>query len=168
MTYASFWKRVAACLVDIVLYSILMSIPLLFISVHIKAGEDPSATMKAFFIWRLLPLSLTLYLLYYVWPESSSWQATPGKKLFNLKVSDENGQRISFWRSLGRNAGILLSYFIFYVGFFECLMCLWTQKKQCLHDMITGGVVEDTTPDKRKLLTVMVWILFLLVSVVAP
>jgi len=40
--------------------------------------------------------------LYYAGFESSSWQATPGKKVLNLAVTDMYGARISFGRASGR------------------------------------------------------------------
>ena len=40
--------------------------------------------------------------LYNAYCESSEWQATPGKKVLNLLVTDLNGNRISFGRASGR------------------------------------------------------------------
>ena len=44
---------------------------------------------------------ITLFLqgVYYIYFEQSNWQATPGKKMLNLKVTDINDNRISFIRA---------------------------------------------------------------------
>ena len=71
--------------------------------------------------------------LYWALMESSAWQATLGKKLFGLKVTDLQGRRISFARASGRYFGKIV-----FVGF---IMVAFTEKKQALHDMIAGCLV---------------------------
>ncbi|MBX9694599.1 MAG: protein kinase [Cyanobacteria bacterium] len=48
--------------------------------------------------------------LYYGWFESSRFQATPGKLLFNLAVVDSKGGRLTFGRSILRQLSRLLYY----------------------------------------------------------
>ena len=50
----------------------------------------------------LVVLAIAGTWLYYAGFESSSWQATPGKKVLNLAVTDMYGARISFGRASGR------------------------------------------------------------------
>ena len=69
---------------------------------------------------------------------SSPWQATVGKKLLGLKVTDEAGQRISFGRATGRHFAKILSMIIFFIGF---IMAAFTYHKRALHDMIAGTLV---------------------------
>ena len=47
--------------------------------------------------------------LYFAGMESSSKQATLGKMALGIKVTDLQGNRISFWRATGRNFGKLVS-----------------------------------------------------------
>jgi uncharacterized RDD family membrane protein YckC len=70
--------------------------------------------------------------------ESSSWQATLGKKALGMEVTDMEGRRIGFGRATGRTFGKIISAFILYIGF---LMAAFTEKKQALHDMIAGCLV---------------------------
>ena len=76
--------------------------------------------------------------LYWAGLESSGLQATLGKRVVGLMVTDMAGQRISFGRATGRYFGKILSAMLFYVGF---LMAAFTDKKQALHDMLAGTLV---------------------------
>ena len=146
MNYASFWKRAAAYLVDCfivtgVSYPIQIIVTLIFVLLF---GNSKAATLMQQ-LFSLL-LSATMFVAYYVWTESTVWQATVGKRIFNLKVTDLNGQRLTFLRSLGRNAGKMLSGLLLGIGF---LVCLWTEKRQCLHDLLADCVVVDPTPQEK-------------------
>jgi len=157
MNYASFFKRTAAYLIDYMICSPLSYVLGFVIGfpIGVWAGVR-HITLNPFIPVALgLCAGLLSVILYFVWPESSPWQATLGKKLFGLQVTDMNGKRISFWRSLGRNFGILISAFTFCIGY---LMCLWTKKKQCLHDKMAGCLVVDTIPEKRQGLAIGVTI----------
>jgi len=76
--------------------------------------------------------------LWFTIAESSKWQATIGKKLVGLKVTDENGKRISFGKANGRYWSKIISTLILFIGFF---MIAFTKKKQGLHDKIAGTLV---------------------------
>jgi uncharacterized RDD family membrane protein YckC len=76
--------------------------------------------------------------IYYALLESSVWQATIGKKLLGLRVTDLAGNRISFARASGRFFGKILSGMILGIGF---LMAGFTQRKQALHDILAGCLV---------------------------
>jgi uncharacterized RDD family membrane protein YckC len=76
--------------------------------------------------------------LYYALLESSSWQGTIGKKVLGLRVTDMNGNQISFGKATGRYFGMILSGMICLVGF---IMVAFTEKKQGLHDIMAGTLV---------------------------
>lgn len=80
-------------------------------------------------------------LLYYVFMESSQWQATIGKRLLNMKVTDENFSRISPVRALVRYAASWLSGAILCLGY---LWVIFDSKKQAWHDKIAGTYVINT------------------------
>lgn len=73
--------------------------------------------------------------------ESSSKQATLGKMALGLKVTDLEGRRISFARATGRHFAKLLSGMILLIGY---IMAGFTERKQALHDMIAGTLVQRT------------------------
>lgn len=81
-------------------------------------------------------------LAYYLLPvlygtifEATPLQATPGKRLLGLKVTDGTGNRISVLRALGRNVLELLLAA-------PCLMTYWliltNSERRGLHDRLTG------------------------------
>jgi uncharacterized RDD family membrane protein YckC len=76
--------------------------------------------------------------LYYALMESSPKQATLGKMACGLLVTNLEGQRIGFGQASGRYFGMFISGLTLLIGF---LMCAWTEKKQCLHDMMAGCLV---------------------------
>lgn len=82
--------------------------------------------------------SIVVFWLYWSLLESSGAQATLGKRLLGLKVTDLANRRITFGRATGRFFGKILSGLTFTVGF---MMAGFTEKKQALHDIVAGTLV---------------------------
>lgn len=142
--YGGFWLRVVATILDAVLIgAVLMPIFAVFFGASIigmgRMGPDHPPG-PAFFgmIFLMQGIGLIARWIYEAWLTSSSWQATVGKKVVQLKVTDLNGQRISFARATGRHFAKYLSAFILCIGF---IMVAFTERKQGLHDMIAGTLV---------------------------
>lgn len=139
-TYAGFWIRFAAYLIDTILLSLIF-LPLGFVlGLVIALGNggqenEPALALLSVFI-RLV--SLLTGWLYFAWLESSAWQATVGKKLCGLRVTDLNGFRISFGKASGRYFGKILSGIILCIGF---IMIAFSDQKQGLHDQLAGTLV---------------------------
>ena len=76
--------------------------------------------------------------LYYALMESSRHQATLGKLAVGIKVTDMDGNRISFLNATGRYFGKIISGMIFMIGY---IMIIFTAKKQGLHDIMAGTLV---------------------------
>lgn len=125
MTYAGFWKRVAAFLIDAVIVS-LFYFPINFI--------DPVATTFGLFYL----LSIASNWFYFSLFESGVWMATPGKRVIGICVVDLHGERISFARASGRYFAKFFSGLIFGIGY---IMAAFTKKKQSLHDLIADTLV---------------------------
>lgn len=100
-----------------------------------KAVLDSNATLIGYAV------GLIVLIVYYAGMESSRWQATPGKLLVGLSVSDMNGKRISIGRALGRLFLKVISGSIFGLAY---LVCLFTEHKQTLHDIVIGTLVWRT------------------------
>ncbi len=77
-------------------------------------------------------------MIYSIIMEASARQASYGKVLMALKVSDEHGLRITFSRSLVRNLSKLISLATLGLGY---LMGFFDKRQQCLHDKIAGTLV---------------------------
>ena len=83
-------------------------------------------------------MGILIQWLYFTVSESSSWQATLGKKMFGLKVTDMAGNKIGFGKANARYWSKIISAIILLVGF---LMVAFTKQKQGLHDIIAGTLV---------------------------
>jgi uncharacterized RDD family membrane protein YckC len=70
--------------------------------------------------------------------ESSNWQATPGKRVMKIYVTDLYGNRLTFGRAALRNLAKFISSLTFLVGY---LIAGFTEKKQALHDLISSCLV---------------------------
>jgi uncharacterized RDD family membrane protein YckC len=77
-------------------------------------------------------------MLYYAGFECSAWQATPGKMICHLVVTDEAGGRISFGRALWRNVAKIASTALLFIGY---MLAGWTVRKQVLHDLMAKCLV---------------------------
>ena len=130
--YGGFWIRFLAYVVDALI---------LFI------GTAAIAFVAAFAgdIGGLLTLLVVLLgpFVYFAAMQSSARQATFGKALVGLKVTDTSGARISFLRALGRELAKLISSFALMIGF---LLAAFTQRKQALHDMVASTLVVRESP----------------------
>lgn len=128
-SYAGFWIRVVAALIDaVVLFVIQFTLSLFLIGL----GDEGIATNL---------VSILIGLMYAAGLESSNWQGTLGKKILGLKVCDEHGDRISFGRAAGRHFGKVLSGCLLFIGF---LMVAFSERKQGLHDYIAKTLVVRT------------------------
>ena len=83
-------------------------------------------------------LSMVVGWLYFALMESSNKQATVGKIALNIRVTDLNGNRISFGRATARYFGKYLSAMIAMIGF---IMAAFTKRKQALHDILAETLV---------------------------
>ena len=150
--YGGFWIRAVAFIIDSIILSsplTLISMPLLGYGMFpvISYMEEynqtqtisPEMAAALFLFMGIIALfqliSLVVFWLYFALFESSSKQATWGKQICGLRVTDGHGQRISFARASGRTFAKILSYAIMYIGF---MMAGWTKEKRALHDFIAG------------------------------
>jgi uncharacterized RDD family membrane protein YckC len=144
VAYAGFWRRALAYLFDsFLLTPILVAVVIWPILQSNHVGYSPhqildfynNGTRQSTALGLLTDLAIWLYFATF---ESSSWQATPGKKILRLAVTDLAGERISFLRATGRHFAKFFSAVILFMGF---VMIGFTQKKQGLHDIIAGCLV---------------------------
>jgi uncharacterized RDD family membrane protein YckC len=147
--YAGFWLRFVAVIIDGIVIGVVsfpitgvMSLRGLLRGAYGPYGGGPMSPADMVpligMIFRIILISAVLKWLYYALMESSSWQATLGKKALGLEVTDLEGHRISFGRASGRFFGKIISSMILYIGF---MMAGFTDKKQALHDMMAGTLV---------------------------
>jgi uncharacterized RDD family membrane protein YckC len=139
--YGGFWIRVVAAIVDGVIIRVVVApVGMIFGGLGLAGsmtgiphrglallGGGVTAIVALFGSW-----------LYEAFMESSSYQATLGKMIFGMKVTDLNGNRISFERATGRHFAKWLSAITLFIGY---IMVGLSERKQGLHDLIAGTFV---------------------------
>ncbi len=137
--YAGFWLRFAAALIDALAMFIPFCIVAFFAIVLTKLVSTGRAYDPATVILTILPpVAIVATWLYFALMESSSWQATIGKKVLGLYVADIEGRRLTLSRATGRTFAKFLSSMTAGVGY---ILCGFTNKKQALHDIIANCLV---------------------------
>ena len=86
----------------------------------------------------LILLCYLLYVFYNFFFEIGKWQATPGKKIQKMKVSNLFNRKLTAKNSLIRNTLKIASCFPPFLGI---LMIHFNKKRQAFHDRITESVV---------------------------
>ncbi len=122
---AGFWRRAAAFFID----SVVLLVPNTV--VNIALGDHSTAA---------LAINILVNGAYFAGFHSSAKQATPGKMLFGIRVTDMEGNRIGIRRAIGRFFATWLSALILMVGY---LMAAFTARKQALHDIVCKTLVVN-------------------------
>jgi uncharacterized RDD family membrane protein YckC len=142
--YAGFWVRLGAYLIDGIIITVVIYASL-FMIIGIGAASSPNnyysyLTNPAFGFLALMWIifSICFLWIYSAYQESSSTQATIGKRAVRIIVTDTEGNRISFGRATGRWLAKILSALVFCIGF---ILIGFTENKQGLHDMIADTYV---------------------------
>ncbi len=141
--YGGFWRRLPAFLIDWAIIWIPLGIIVkadhLYWIQHVTNGHTRSR------YYDLTPggelIGFLLGAAYFIPQESSSRQATLGKRVMRLKVTDYSGERISVGRATGRYFAKILSGFVLFIGY---IMAAFTPRKRALHDLIASTLVRRT------------------------
>jgi len=136
--YGGFWARFVALVLDnAIVFMILLAAGVSMAVVVATVGMEGPMSVAASLIAAFVPF---LY-----WPvlESSRWQATIGKRIMGLEVTDLDGNRLNFLRAFLRSLAKIISSIPFGIGF---LLAAFTARKQALHDMIVKTLVVRTAP----------------------
>jgi uncharacterized RDD family membrane protein YckC len=141
--YGGFWIRVVAFIIDaIIVRTAAWPIGMIFGLGGLAGtfGGFPHSGMGLHLLGSGVVLVVVVFgsWLYEAFMLSSTYQATLGKMIFGMKVSDLNGRRISFGRATGRHFAKWLSSMILGIGY---IMVGFTERKQGLHDMLAGTLV---------------------------
>lgn len=148
IVHAGFWRRCAAYVLDSIILSIAAFIILALVGLAtaaLIAGEQYGLVGLIMFV-AYVGLIVGAW-LYFAKLESGPSQATFGKRVMGIKVTDDRGQRIGFGRATGRFFGKIISGMIMNIGY---LMAGFTSRKQGLHDMMAGCCVvfREVEPGK--------------------
>lgn len=143
--YAGFLKRAGALVIDSIVlvtisFLVITSVFMFLSLLHINLPDDGVKKTR-------YAIGFVISAIYTALFESSKYQATPGKMVLGIQVSNMYGDRITFVRALIRHFGKYLSGLLFCAGY---LMIFFTEKKQCLHDKLAECLVVK----KNKAITV--------------
>lgn len=84
----------------------------------------------------LLPVHLVFAFLYFAIPESSRMQGSFGKYVLDIKIVNNNGERIGLLQAMARNVlKIVPGYFYFIFSIIIPGAMLFDKRKRGLHDM---------------------------------
>ncbi len=148
IVHAGFWRRCAAYVLD----SMILSVAALIIiglaglaTAALIAGEHYGIVGLIMFV-AYVGLIVGAW-LYFAKLESGPSQATLGKRVMGIKVTDDRGRRVGFGRATGRFFGKIISGMIMNIGY---MMAGFTGRKQALHDMMAGCCVVFREVDPGK------------------
>ena len=155
LRYVGFWLRVVASLIDAVLMNIAVAVlseavlrvggfSVSMDQVNLMASEgslDPSLLQNLLIgLVVATVISLVVLVLFDGIMPATVLMATPGKWMLGMAITDEQGQRISYGKAIGRHAAKGISGLILCIGF---LMVAFTKRKRGLHDMMAKTIVVE-------------------------
>lgn len=142
LRFAGFWRRVAATLIDALLFYVVFGVLFAVLSGVARgsaSGSGGGGRSARLVIMNVMVIVVVVAAwIYSALLESSKSQATLGKKALGIKVTDAQGERISFGRATGRFWSKCVSAFAVGIGF---LLAAFTGKKQALHDLMARTLV---------------------------
>ena len=182
---AGFWKRYAAYFIDVViLYVVVEVLSMLFFSLQSQSaleslkqtlaslqtatanGEEPDIvgtmqTLQAVLMPVFIFSTVAYFVLagaYFTMMESSRYQATLGKRLLGIKVTNANGEPIALSQSIGRFLAASLSWVTMNLGH---ALAAWTPERRALHDYLAQTRVENVDP-KNPRMPILGWLIIII------
>jgi uncharacterized RDD family membrane protein YckC len=158
LRYAGFWLRVLAAIIDAIVLAILSKI----IDFFLPSPPSPPVpfdnfdALLAYANATAAPLKLVANALlvwaYFALQESSQGEGTIGKRLVGIRVTTDEGLRLSLgtasiraWPMYLPNVAFLaagwLGWLLFWLGFIACLSVVFSVRKQGLHDRMAGAIL---------------------------
>lgn len=131
--FASFDQRLLASVIDYFFLTMGYVIFILLVFLFIEGK-----TQRMLVGVTLLPLIPIAKFVYSSFAEASIKQATLGKRLLDIKVTDLMGNRIELGVSFGRNLAKAISVAPLFFGY---LYSFLNKKQQCWHDIIANTLV---------------------------
>jgi uncharacterized RDD family membrane protein YckC len=130
--FAGFDLRMLASVLDWFIIAGIVAVLDLIIILILDQREKTIAVLLANII--IIPV---LKFIYQVYLESTQ-QATLGKKMLNIRVTNLQGLKPSFQQILVRNFSKIISTGLFFFGY---LYSFLNKKQQCLHDVMANTLV---------------------------
>ena len=139
---APIWKRLAAFLIDnliLIIFGFLATlIYYLLTETLLKIPDRVQSNLTGI----LYLMYIIVYTVYFAYMESK-YEATLGKMVMNIFVTDYEGNEIGFGRSIIRNLAKYITDGSFGIGY---ILGFITKNKQFLHDFIAKTYVVEKAP----------------------
>jgi uncharacterized RDD family membrane protein YckC len=164
-TRPAFFPRLFAGIIDLLILAVPLSVFISFLSVALgistaflalNPGETPHEILRRFgdrFIYATLAFFVAMSWMYFAGCESSKWQGTPGKRLFGLRVTDEDGARATFWKTSLRfwfgRALVHFPYLGIYYFLVDCGRVAFSRDGRAVHDLMAGCWVRRGDPEVK-------------------
>lgn len=164
--YAGFGRRLLAFFLDfllifligIVLQSALGKNPFLVFQ-NVKSLEElqqlQGSTSTTLTSLIGLIVGLAYFLIFYVNYDG----ATPGKRLMAIKITKDDGSKVTYPVIFVRYLGTFVSGFLLGIGY---LWIIWDERKQALHDKIAKTIVVKTEAKPKTFLAVVIALITIL------
>ena len=131
--FASFDQRLLAAVIDY--FFLVLGYVIFILLIFIFIEEKEQRIVVGVYLLPIIPIAK---LLYSSIAEASIKQATIGKKLLDIKVTNMMGERVELGVSFGRNLAKAISVFPLFFGY---LYSFLNKKQQCWHDVIANTLV---------------------------
>ncbi len=157
LSYAGVGRRVAAHLIDtLIVFTLTLVAVFLILWLH-RVGvwsppTFPTGPVDPLMLWEVTSVGARLLIIfnYFValgvfysgFLQASPWQATIGKRLLNVYVTDIGGRRLGLIRSLGRSfAKEFLNFFC--LGVLSVALIGGSRNRQAVHDLVVKTLVVN-------------------------
>jgi uncharacterized RDD family membrane protein YckC len=131
--FATLDVRLLAVIIDLFIIFAVFALIVFIVMLFLMSKETKIAAAVSGLV--IVPV---IKLIYGAIMEASTRQATFGKLLMGIKVTDEAGERITSGQAYGRNFSKLICIVTLGVGY---LSGFFDKRQQCLHDKIAGTLV---------------------------
>lgn len=154
--YAGLGRRIVAHLIDVlVAFAVMLAAGFIMRGLRTAGLWTPLGNLDAVETWRGLAVSakiavIAAYLIstgpvYSALFEASSWQASIGKRLMHIYVTDKAGKRLGLARSLGRSFGKRI-FNLVYLVLVSVITIAVTTEHQAVHDYAARTLVFRGRP----------------------
>lgn len=104
----------------------------LFLFLLLQVDEAPAVNLMVILV------NLVVFWIYYAGMHSSDRMATVGKIAFGLKVTNDQGRRLSFSAATIRYFTKVCTGLLLGIGF---IMAIFNPKRKAMHDVLAGSLV---------------------------
>lgn len=147
LDYAGFWIRFLAKLIDSLIVTLVIGVPVFFIAFRsVFTGGGPpgnpffASGAKGWAIQGIVNIVVALITGWFL----GKFGATPGKMALGLKVVNPDGSQISYGRAFGRAFAEILTSLTCYLLGIGYIIAGFDRQKRALHDHIAGTRVIKT------------------------